>query len=367
MKVLHINLNFNVSSLYKNLTESLIENGCNTTVYYPVRKNYVDYNEEHYLNVSPCLGKYDRLFFQYRNKKILKDIQNLYHLKDFEVLHAHSLFSNGHVAYDIKKKYGIPYIVAVRNTDMNVFFKKIVHMRKKGIKILEEAEKIIFLSKPYKNMLLNNYVPKNIRNQIEEKIEIIPNGINSFWHSNKHESRSITPDSKALNIISVGIINKGKNALTTVNACKKMKETKGIDVKLTLVGEVSDKHYFNKIMEHDFVSHVSYQPKEKLIQMYRESDLFIMPSLRETFGLVYAEAMSQGLPIIYTEGQGFDQQFEDGIVGYSVDCNDELDIIDKIELILKNYENITSNCIKLVDKFTWDRISKEYINIYNNL
>lgn len=40
-----------------------------------------------------------------------------------------------------------------------------------------------------------------------------------------------------------------------------------------------------------------------------------MPSHKETFGLVYAEAMSQGLPIIYTKNQGFDGQFPDGYVG----------------------------------------------------
>ena len=42
---------------------------------------------------------------------------------------------------------------------------------------------------------------------------------------------------------------------------------------------------------------------------------FCLPSHAETFGLVYVEAMSQGLPIIY-EGQGFDKQFQDG----EVDC-----------------------------------------------
>jgi len=48
-----------------------------------------------------------------------------------------------------------------------------------------------------------------------------------------------------------------------------------------------------------------------------------MPSITETFGLVYAEALSQGLPVLYTRGQGFDRQFEEGEVGYAVDCFDD--------------------------------------------
>ena len=37
-----------------------------------------------------------------------------------------------------------------------------------------------------------------------------------------------------------------------------------------------------------------------------------MPSKYETFGLVYPEAMSRGIPIVYTKNQGFDKYFEDG-------------------------------------------------------
>ena len=43
-----------------------------------------------------------------------------------------------------------------------------------------------------------------------------------------------------------------------------------------------------------------------------------MPSRYETFGLVYGEAMSQGLPIIYSKGQGVDGYFKEGTVGYGV-------------------------------------------------
>jgi glycosyltransferase involved in cell wall biosynthesis len=59
-------------------------------------------------------------------------------------------------------------------------------------------------------------------------------------------------------------------------------------------------------------------PKEKLLNNYRNSDIFIMPSYNETFGLVYIEAMSQGLPIIYTQNEGVDGYFKEGSVGYSV-------------------------------------------------
>jgi len=92
-----------------------------------------------------------------------------------------------------------------------------------------------------------------------------------------------------------------------------------------------------------------------------------MPSYNETFGLVYLEAMSQGLPIIHTKGQGIDGYFEDGTVGYSVNPKDIDDIVEKIKMIIHNYNKISKNCYNLVDNFSWDKITQTYCNIYSSI
>lgn len=92
-----------------------------------------------------------------------------------------------------------------------------------------------------------------------------------------------------------------------------------------------------------------------------------MPSLRETFGLVYAEALTQGLPVIYTKGQGFDGQFNEGEVGYSVDSEDSDDIANKVLHIMRDYEELTKKCIELCWKFDWKHITSQYVQIYNDL
>ncbi len=90
-----------------------------------------------------------------------------------------------------------------------------------------------------------------------------------------------------------------------------------------------------------------------------------MPSITETFGLVYAEAMSQGLPVIYSKGQGFDQQFDNGQVGYAVNCFDINEISCRIQDILSNYNSISSNCLKNVSKFNWKKIIGDYVILYS--
>ena len=46
--------------------------------------------------------------------------------------------------------------------------------------------------------------------------------------------------------------------------------------------------------------------KKTLKNLYRENDMFVMPSKNETFGLVYIEALLQGLPILYAKNEGIE-------------------------------------------------------------
>lgn len=366
MNILHINLNFYESSLYAKFNESLLKHGCNSHVLFPTLRNYEQTKYPSYLLIKKILNKSDRYFFKRRNKKVVNLIENENIIHKYDLLHAHSLFSNGNIAYTLKKRYGVPYIVAVRNTDINHFFKKRILLRKLGIEILRNAEKIIFISKPYKDLLINKYIPYKFRNEISNKIKVIPNGIDEYWHKNKYyrtKNRITSP----IKILSVGVIDKNKNILTSIKACEILISNKNMDVQLTVVGDVKDYSILKKIKKHKFVKHVPAVTKEKLIQYYRNSTLFLMPSIKETFGLVYAEAMSQGLPVLYSKGQGFDEQFKNGVVGYAVEKISPNDIAEKILLTLESYQEISKKCIDSVSKFDWDKISKKYIEIYTEI
>lgn len=365
MKVFHINLNYHESSIYKQLSNSLLKQNCYIKVFYPTIKTKNICDVPNYLDPVPILKKYDRYFFRNRNKKLINYLSNHYELNDYNLIHAHSLFSNGYIAYTINKKYNIPYIVAVRDTDINHFFKKRILLRETGINILEKASKIILLSKPYKEQLIERYIPEKIRNRIESKIEIIPNGIDDFWHKNISNKRNYKPHNR-IDILSVGKVTKRKNIPTSIEACKILIKL-GYEIKLTVIGNIEDQQIYKKISKHNFVKYIPRVSKEELLSYYRNSHVFLMPSLTETFGLVYAEAMSQGLPVLYSKGQGFDNQFDDGVVGYAVNKRDPNDIAKKILLTLDRYEEISNNAKNLVGKFRWDKIAKKYKDLYNDI
>jgi len=372
MKILHLCSAYVQSNLYRELIESLGKLGIGQNVYIPIKKKQ-DYNKRILKNLnntnfiySKVFNNIDRLFYNHKTNKILDDIKKKIDLNNIKIIHAHTLFSMGGIALKLKKEKNIDYIVAIRNTDVNLFFKYMIHTRKIGINIMEEAKKIIFISPAYKEFVINRYIPYKLRDYINQKSIIVPNGINHFWLQNKY-TKFEYKDKKEINLIYVGDFSKNKNIDTSINAAKELKEL-GYNVNFTIVGDGGNNEYKIKKLSRinkDIVKiYARIDDRERLLDMYRKSDIFIMPSFHETFGLVYVEAISQGLPIIYTKEQGIDGYFEDGKVGYSVDPKDVNDIVKKIEMIIHNYNRISKNCYNLVDNFSWDKIAKIYRNIY---
>lgn len=354
---------YTTSKLYQRLFNSLEELDLKEDIYV-----FADYKyrikDEYPSNVylSKCYSKFDRLIFHLKHGKVLNDIKSEMEINKYDIMHAHSLFSNGYIAYKLHQEYNIPYIVAVRNTDVNVFFAKMIHLRNMGVNILRNAEKVIFISVPYKKYTIDKFIPERYKKEIEDKSIVIPNGIDEFWLNNKFDKR-IKPQNNKIKFIYAGKIDANKNIETTVKACELLMK-QGYDVNYKIIGNIIDKKYNDFINKYPFIEYVHHCQKEDLINYYRNSDIFVMPSKHETFGLVYAEAMSQGLPIIYTRGQGFDGQFDEGEVGYSVQYDSAEEIADRIKDILNEYEAISNNCIEKVDRFNWGEIAKKYLDIY---
>jgi len=366
MRILHINSYYLSGKFYKNLYDKQIQNGLDIDVFVPspfsISNCEFDYGK--YTMVSRNHGKYDRYIFHLKHYKIYKDIIKKYKIENYSIIHAHSLFSNGYIAMKLKQDYGVPYIVAVRDTDVNVFFKNMLHLRNVGISILKEASTVVFLSKTYRDLVIEKYVPINLKKEIYTKTEIIPNGIDEFWLQNIGNVKDIQKNGR-IKLLQVGVVSKRKNPETSIKAAEILQK-RGYDIIFTIVGRIDNNRMYKQIKDKRFTKYIPPVPREELINIYRENYIFVMPSITETFGLVYAEAMSQGLPVIYTRGQGFDGQFEDGEVGYSVNCFDAEEIADRIEDVINNYDRISNNAINRVEKFDWNVLSKEYIKIYNS-
>ena len=372
MKVLHINCNYLTTALHQTMIEKLEAIGVISDVFAPTynaKMKVIIPNRNVY--VAECFEKWDRLLFDYKQLKIYTVVDKHYKVQEYNCIHAYTLFTDGNIAMKLSKKYNKPYVVAIRDTDVNTFFKYMPHLRSRGVKIMKNASKVFFLSETYRKFVLDTYVSKEDYDAIYKKSMVIPNGIDDFWLDNIYKYKQFKEVNKRLQekeirIVCVAQIIKRKN-IPMLQKAVDILNKKGWNITIKVIGKAIDQTLLEQIQGYKSTTYCGPVIKEKLINYYRDADIFVLPSKRETFGLVYAEAMTQGLPVIYTRGQGFDGQFQDGEIGYSVGQSDVNELVTIIEKIRSRYIEIGKLCLKRCLKFDWDIIVEQYYKIYEGI
>ena len=372
MRILHINSNYADTALHRVMIEHFQFDGDEHVVFVPVHtlpqhpetlgKNVV---------IKDCFRKWDRLLFDWKQRKILHAIEAAINVAEFDLIHAYTVFTDGNVAKKLSEKYGIPYIVAVRNTDVNAFFHYMVHLRGRGIRIMNRAQAVLYLSEAYHQQMIQTYIPAVSREPIEKKTHIIPNGIDEFWLNRIYSEKNIGESLKRfqnheIRLIFAGRLDRNKNIGCVIQCMQQMKKI-GWKPTLTVLGAATDPSQIELVKACAECSYIGPVPKEKLIDYYRDADVYVMPSHTETFGLVYVEAMSQGLPVVYTKGQGFDGQFAEGTVGYHVDDHDPLTLVQAVQSITTNYATMSSNAVRYCRSFSWNDICTRYHALYEEI
>lgn len=369
MKILHICNDYSYSRVYKNLYQEVDRLGITQTVYHPLRdkantgKNSVRFLEKNsQLIYSKFLIKpYHRILFRLKISSTFNDLEKQVDLKSIHIQYPTTLFTDGAVAYKIFCKYQIPYIVAVRNTDINLFLKYRRDLIPLAHKILANAERMIFISEGLKNKFYKDSAFINY-NQYKRKTLVIPNGVDDFWLDNLRKENDFS-DKK---ILFVGRLDFNKNAENLIKALLDLRK-KYPEIQLSIVGGGgnNEKNIHALINENkDWITYYgSITDKTQLLTIYRDHNYFAMPSKHETFGLVYIEALSQGLPILYTKSQGVDGMFNN-IIGEST--------LTDIESIKTNIEQLISRKDYDVDKinfalFRWNNIAKNYLEIFKEI
>ncbi len=368
--VLHICSGFSKTKLYKELIIELSKKGIKQTVYVPVRSisevGKFDITEIDNVKViySHILSFKHRLLYKLKIKTVLTDIEKKVNLTIIDIVHAHFLYTDGGVAYKIKTKYSIPYVVAIRNTDVNVFFKYMLHLRVFGRKIIKASKKIVFITPAYQSLLVERYVLEKFSKKVVDA-SIVPNGLSPLWLEDATISyvQALVP----LKLLYVGDFSRNKNVIQLLKVIKNFSQR--MDVELTLAGGGGNYHEsvlnFLKRQEFGFAKYIGrVEGIPAMKQLYSQHHIFIMISKLETFGLVYLEAMSQGLPVVHTAGQGIDGYFKNSSFAIPVNPNSERDVINAIERILNNYEIASNEARKASKSFLWDEIANSYLKIY---
>lgn len=369
MKVLHICRDFVGSRVHSELYRHLEQLGIQQVVYCAYRDNSNKYKNSNYFESNtttilyrPILKLYHRVLFFLKTRKTVADIENVVDLHEIDLIHATTVFTDGNVARALSKRHNIPYIVAARNTDYNDFIKHAPHLWLVHRDVLKNANRIIFITDRLRVKFLNHFTLKGLRDIVRAKSIIQSNGVNNYWLQNISSKKNFNHS-----ILYVGNFEPTKNVVRLISAVVKLKN-KYKDVHLDIVGGGGwqNKGVLKAINQNkDIVTfHGKIYDKNVLKEFYNKCSIFAMPSIHETFGLVYIEAMSQGMRILCSKNEGIDGVFEKR-VGEFVNPLDIEEISFALERLIdspQKYDTLSESEIK---QFDWNNIAEKYIVLYN--
>lgn len=365
MKILHVCSYFSTSPLFGQLFDRQIASGHDIDIYVPISKQFPEErisSNKDYAQTVRVFNQIDRYFYFYKQNKIYRDLKNRYQTSQYDLIHAHSLFTNGFMAYKINQTYGTPYIVAVRSNEIETFFKRAFWLRSMGLKILKNASRIIFISQNTYDDAFKNYIPENEKANLLEKTHVITNGIDQFWHDHAyhgHQSTLVEP----LKIVATAKLQKAKNLETLADYVANY-NMEVAPAELHVIGPNWDQKIHDNLIANPVVTYHGPMKKDELVAFYRQADIFALLSSPETFGLVYVEAMSQGLPVIYTKGEGFDSFFPNHEIGVSVDRYSVNEFTEAVQFITSHYPQLSSKAVEKSKQFQWDDINQTYFDMY---
>ena len=367
--VLQVCNDFTFSKVHSNLYRELDAQGVKQAVFVPLRKEAPEDNRFDGQNTTfvfaHILKRLHRVFFFHKIEKTVREIEKTVDLNQISCIHATTLFSDGMVARELYRKYGIPYMVAVRNCDVNAFLRYLPHLWWVHRAVLEDSQKVIFITPNLQQRLLKHPTLFKMRETVASKSIVVPNGINEFWINNLQTESNANPH----HVVYAGNFTRNKNLPRLIHALQSLR-AEIPDLHFDVAGDGGDDQERVLALMHRNADWITYHGKitdlEEMKSLYRANRIFAMPSKSETFGLVYLEAMSQGLSVLWTRGEAIDGMFTE-LIGESVNPLSESDITTALKKLLLHPESYQSLPPSTFDTFRWPSIAQQYITLYSTL
>jgi len=146
------------------------------------------------------------------------------------------------------------------------------------------------------------------------------------------------------------------------------------NAKLLLIGQGADEGSLQDLVEKrglaDQVFFLGVENHEHVLAFMNVSDLFVLPSIEEAFGIVLVEAMSQGLPVVATDVQGVPSIVRDGVNGYLVPPRDEKALAAGILSLLKDNQlarKMGERNRRDSEQYRWDHLADRYMDVYQRI
>jgi N-acetyl-alpha-D-glucosaminyl L-malate synthase BshA len=283
-----------------------------------------------------------------------------------DLLHVHYAIPHAYASFMAKKMLAdegvvLPLITTLHGTDITLvgshpFYKKAVQFS------INHSEYVTSVSQSLKE-------DTNRLFEISKDIKVIPNFIDSSKINIKEvpcEKGQIAPQDQMI-ITHISNFRPLKRVIDILKIFKKV--SKHLNVKLLMVGDGPDKvRAMRYCRAHEMEDSVLFLGKSNEIdEILCFSDLFLLPSEQESFGLAALEAMAHGVPVVCTQVGGLPEVVENGVSGYLSPVGDISGMAQHVIHILEDkdlHRRFKHQALKTSKKFEIDKVIGQYESLY---
>lgn len=329
----------------------------------PVRLELLG-NNVHFHEVH--VPEYPLFHYQPYELALSSKLVDMVKLHEIELLHVHYAIPHAYAAYmaqQILKDEGIliPIVTTLHGTDITLvgnhpFYKPAVTFS------INKSDAVTSVSESLKKDTLRLF-------NIKKDIHVVPNFIDLEKHLN-----SFTDCQRAM------MANDDERIITHISNMREVKQIpdvikifyniqKELPAKLMMVGEGPEKEGAERLVEELGISDrvIFFGNSNEIDRILCFSDLFLLPSQTESFGLAALEAMASSVPVISTNTGGLPEVNEDGYSGYLSEVNAIDDMsVNAIKILsdIDTLDQFKANAKVQSQKFDLHSIVPMYERIY---
>jgi glycosyltransferase involved in cell wall biosynthesis len=204
----------------------------------------------------------------------------------------------------------------------------------------------------------------------EKPVSLLPNGVDpAVW-----SPRPRKPEKGGIRLVSVMRLTRKKRGAALVRMFHALKKQvpAGNSLELLIIGDGHEYATISRMISRRGLAGqirlMGFQPPAVIRQIFAGSDLFVLPSFLESFGIAALEARCSGLPVVAMSHGGVKTFISDGVDGFLADNDTHMETI--LAGIIRNpsvlhcirSHNITTPC-----PFTWDRGIDEHEHLYRSV
>jgi len=279
------------------------------------------------------------------------------HHLHFDLIHAHFTWPSGYIGVRLKEKYGKPVITTIHeNGD---WFDRKVGMDHPLINTAWSGADALIRVNQKDVPVLKRY---------NEQVYFIPNGFSPAFHpidaAIARERLGLPGDVKIVFTLGNLIQRKGFNYL--IDAMERVCSQR--DNVFCFIGGAGPERgglqgQIDRLGLGEKVKLLGSVPSDILPLWMNACDLFVLPSLSESFGVVQIEALACGKPVVSARNRGSEEVVTSDDYGLLVEPANPRDLAEKI-LVALDWEWDREAIFRYAERYTWENVAEEIVGVY---